>query len=252
MAALLVLALVLEHGRRRVSTPVYACRVVKSYPHDTKAYTQGLLFRDGRLFEGTGLRGASSVREVDLETGKVLRIHRLEDRYFGEGLALWQDRLVQLTWQSGVGFVYDRDTFVPKGDFSYSGEGWGLTHDGKRLIMSDGTSTLRFLDPETFAVVGSIRVQDGRRPVPRLNELEYLRGEIWANVWQTDRIARIDPETGRVLGWIDLAGLLDRRNPAAAGAEVLNGIAYDADRGRIFVTGKRWPLLFEIEIRPRP
>jgi glutaminyl-peptide cyclotransferase len=218
--------------------------IVHTYPHDREAFTQGLLYHDGFLYEATGLEGKSSLRKVELTTGKVLQRVDLPSAYFGEGLALWKDKLIQLTWKSKIGFVYDRATFRQVRTFNYSREGWGITQDGKRLIMSDGTSTLYFWDPETFKEIGHLDVVDKGKPVPQLNELEYVRGEIYANVWMTDRIARISPATGHVLGWIDLPGLL---TPAErAETDVLNGIAYDAKQNRLFVTGKKWPKLFEI------
>jgi glutaminyl-peptide cyclotransferase len=228
--------------------PVDGYQVVRSYPHDPRAFTQGLVFLDGVLYESTGLEGESSLRKVRLANGEVLQIHRLDKRYFAEGLAAWKDRLIQLTWQTEVGFVYDRETFKPLRTFTYKGEGWGLTHDGTRLIMSDGSSFLRFLDPETFQETGRVQVRDGARPVENLNELEYIKGEVFANVFQTDRIVRIDPKTGRVNRWIDLRGLLDPRE--ARNVDVMNGIAYDAAQDRIFVTGKWWPRVFEIRIIP--
>jgi glutamine cyclotransferase len=228
--------------------PVYRYKVVRSFPHDRQAFTQGLVYLGGFLYEGTGQLGQSGIRKVRIETGEVLQIRRLDAQYFGEGIAIWNDALVQLTWQHGVGFVYDRDTFAPRRTFTYAGEGWGLTHDDKRLIMSDGSETLRFLDPKTLGQIGTLTVRDGTRPVAHLNELEYVKGEIYANVWQTDRIARISPKTGRVTGWIDLRGLLDPRE--AVGVDVLNGIAYDAAADRLFVTGKLWPRIFEIQLVP--
>jgi glutamine cyclotransferase len=235
-------------------TPTSAARnftyqVVNAYPHDRDAFTQGLVFEDGVLYEGTGRHGYSTLRRVDLASGDVLQIRQLPDRFFGEGITIFGERIVQLTWQSGVGFVYDKNSFELLEEFSYPTEGWGITHDGERLIMSDGTSTLRFWNPETFEEIGRIEVRDRDGPVTRLNELEYVRGEIYANVWQTDRIARIAPDTGEVIGWIELAGLLsleDRSEPV----DVLNGIAYDAENDRLFVTGKLWPRLFEIELVP--
>jgi glutamine cyclotransferase len=226
-----------------------AYRVIHTYPHDPRAYTQGLIYVDGHLYESTGLNGRSSLRMDDLETGRVLQTADLPAKYFGEGLASWGSTLVQLTWQAHLGFVYDRFSFRQLRTFHYSGEGWGLTQDGKALILSDGTSTLRFLDPQTFREVRRVVVKDRGAPIDQLNELEYVRGEIYANVWHTDRIARIAPATGRVLGWIDLANLLpaDQRSDPEA---VLNGIAYDAARDRLFVTGKLWPKLFEIKVIP--
>jgi len=225
----------------------YTYEVLRTYPHDPAAFTQGLLFADGSLYEGTGLYGRSSLRKVDLQTGAVLQLYPLADRYFGEGVALFGERLIQLTWRAQTGFSYDRESFALRDQFSYPGEGWGLTQDGEHLIMSDGTSTLYFLDPETFAETGQIQVRADDLPVKRLNELEWVDGEIFANIWQTDRIARIDPATGRVNGWIDLTGLLSRED-RSQGVDVLNGIAYDAAEKRLFVTGKLWPKLFEIKL----
>lgn len=202
------------------------------------------------LYESTGLYGRSSLRRVALETGEVLQQRDLPAEYFGEGLALFDGRLIQLTWQNNTGFVYDAASFALQQTWTYPTEGWGLTHDGAHLIMSDGSATLRFLDPRTFQAQREVLVTDGGRPVGLLNELEYVNGEVFANVWQTDWIARIDPQTGRVLGWIDLSGLLAPEERQAA--DVLNGIAYDAQNGRLFVTGKLWPKLFEITLAPRP
>ena len=228
-------------------TPVYSYNVVNTYPHDRSAFTQGLVFEEGVLYEGTGLNGRSTLRRVELETGEVLQIHELPAQFFGEGVTVYGNDIIQLTWQSHVGFVYDRDSFELLQEFNYSTQGWGITHDGERLIMSDGTATLYFLDPETFEEIGRVGVYDNDGSVNRLNELEYVQGEIYANVWQTNCIARIDPQTGQVVGWIELKGLLtpeDRSEPV----DVLNGIAYDAENARLFVTGKLWPKLFEIEL----
>lgn len=231
--------------------PIYGYQIVRSYPHDPQAFTQGLSYHEGFLYEGTGLNGRSSIRKVKLENGEVLQIQNIDDQYFGEGIAVWRDSIVQLTWQSQIGFVYDLGTFQRKRSFTYRGEGWGLTHDGKRLIMSDGQSdgTLRYIDPATMEGAGKLTVRDGNRPVAGLNELEFVKGEIFANVWQTYRLARISATTGQVVGWIDLKGLLSPRE--AANVDVLNGIAYDAAGDRLFVTGKLWPRLFEIRIVPR-
>ena len=229
--------------------PVFTYSVVNTFPHDRSSFTQGLVYDTGFLYEGTGIEGKSALQRVDLATGEILQTRRLEDRFFGEGITIMGDKVIQLTWVSKVGFVYDRESFDPVGEFEYPTQGWGITHDGKQLIMSDGTATLYFLDPVTFGGIGQIEVRDKRGPVARLNELEYIRGEIFANVWQTDRIARIAPRTGRVVGWIDLEGLLteeDRRETI----DVLNGIAYDAEGDRLFVTGKLWPKLFEIKLVP--
>jgi glutamine cyclotransferase len=241
----------LSAQQKSSAVPVYGYSVVKVYPHDRAAFTQGLQYVDGFLYEGTGQNGQSSIRKVKLETGEVLHKQSLDPRYFGEGITVWGDTIIQLTWQSEIGFVYDKATFKQLRTFSYTGEGWGLTHDGTRLIMSDGDArgALRYLDPKTLKETGRLIVRDGKVPLSHLNELEYVRGEILANVWQTTRIARISPKTGQVTGWIDLGGLLDPRE--AAGVDVLNGIAYDAAGDRLFVTGKYWPKLFEIKIGAR-
>ena len=223
--------------------------VVNSWPHDPGAYTQGLVYHDGKLFESTGLNGRSSLREVELATGNVLRRVDVPEVHFAEGMTIFGDRVYQLTWQSRKGFVYDLQSFQLLSEFAYEGEGWGLTHDGRHLIMTDGTSRIRFLDPGSLAVLRTVDVLDNGQPVTRLNELEYVRGEIYANVWQTDRIARIDPQSGAVLGWIDLTGLL-RPEDQTPTAEVLNGIAYDAAHDRLFVTGKFWPRLYQIRLKP--
>ena len=228
-------------------------RVVNVYPHDPQAFTQGLIYIDGHLYESTGLEGRSSLRMVDLKTGKVEQRADLPQQYFGEGLAPLPSSastLIQLTWQNHVAFVYDRFSFRQLRTISYPWEGWGLTEDGKSLILSDGSATLRFLDPATFKELREITVKDGGKPVDKLNELEYIHGQIYANIWYSDKIARISPATGKVLGWIDLTGLLssdEHTNPDA----VLNGIAYDAAHDRLFVTGKLWPKLFEIKVVPK-
>jgi glutamine cyclotransferase len=227
----------------------YGYEIIRSYPHDPEAFTQGLAWHDGRLFESTGRYGRSSLREVELATGRVLRRAALDPGLFGEGIAVVGDRIVQLTWQDRQAFARDRDTFALRVTFAYPGEGWGLTWDGRRLIMSDGSATLYFRDPETFAELGRIEVTDAGAPVTRLNELEMIGNEVWANIWGSERIARIDPASGRVTGWIDLEGL----TPAAAPGhpiDVLNGIAWDAADKRLFVTGKLWPRLFAIRLVP--
>ncbi|RUA15981.1 MAG: glutaminyl-peptide cyclotransferase [Clostridia bacterium] len=229
-------------------TPVYGYRVLAVYPHDQGAFTEGLEYVDGNFYESTGLRGRSSLRKVDLATGEVLQMRPIADQYFGEGVTRFGDKLYQLTWQSHLGFVYDRASFEPLATFRYPTEGWGLTQNGRALIMSDGTPHLYFLDPRTLTLLRQVTVRDEAGPVWRLNELEYIDGEVYANVWQTDRIARIDPETGRVLAWIDLTGLLPEAD--RPGADVLNGIAWDVAGGRLFVTGKLWPKLFQIELTP--
>lgn len=234
-----------QRERRELSAPVYGYDIVKAYPHDPAAFTQGLIYRDGVLFESTGLNGRSSIRKVVLETGAVVQQRAVDSRYFAEGLTDWGGRLLQLTWSTNVGFVYDLASFTPQRTFDYPGEGWGLTHDGRRLIMSDGTPVLRFLDPLTQREQGRVQVRDGARPVEDLNELEFVRGQVLANVWTTDRIAMIAPDTGTVAGWIDLSGL----RPRVPKIDVLNGIAYDAVGDRLFVTGKLWPRLFQIRVR---
>jgi glutaminyl-peptide cyclotransferase len=247
-AALLVL-LLQSAAAAADHTALYTYRVINSYPHDPKAFTQGLAFDGGFLYEGTGLYGQSTLRKVELTSGKVMRSLRLPERFFGEGVAVLGEQIIQLTWRSKLGFVYGKRDFELQQSFVYPTEGWGLTHDGTRLILSDGTATLHFFDPRNFREIDRIEVFDENGPVQGLNELEYVRGEIFANVWRSDRIARIAPATGRVTGWIDLSGILpeqDRQTPV----DVLNGIAYDPVRGRLFVTGKLWPKLFEIELLP--
>jgi glutaminyl-peptide cyclotransferase len=233
------------HGRSSVPA-VAGFKVVAVYPHDPNAFTQGLAIAGGQLYEGTGLYGQSTIRKVDLATGRVEKRRPIDAMYFGEGIAILGDHLYELTWQHGIGIVYDLATFSQQRTFQYTGEGWGLTQDGSDLILSDGSSKLRFLDPKTFAVVREIDVRDHGQPVTKLNELEYIDGEIWSNVWYDDRIARISPATGEVLGWVDLAALYPKS--ARSSEAVLNGIAYDAAAKRLFVTGKNWPQLYEIEI----
>lgn len=232
------------------ATPVYGYQVVRTYPHDPNAFTEGLFLRDGFLYESTGLEGASSIRKIVLETGSVENERSISSQFFGEGIIDWKDRLIQLTWKNQLGFVYGIDDFETKGEFRYPGEGWALTRDDRRIVMSDGTSRLRFLDPETLKETGGVTVTDEGRPVDQLNELEWVKGEIYANIWQTDRIARIDPATGKVTGWIDLSGLLPDSDRARA--DVLNGIAYDAKAERLIVTGKLWPRLYEIKLVAKP
>jgi glutamine cyclotransferase len=226
-------------------------RIIHSYPHDPHAFTQGLVFVDGSLYESTGLEGRSSLRMVDLETGRILQSQSVDSKYFAEGLTAWGSTLVQLTWESHVALVYDRFSFRMLRTFSYSGEGWGLTQDGTSLILSDGSDTLRFFDPATFREVRRIAVKDDGKPVLEINELEFIHGKIYANIWHSDRIAQIDPVSGRVLGWIDLKGLLSAGQVTDPEA-VLNGIAYDSAHDRLFVTGKLWPKLFEIQVVPEP
>ena len=229
--------------------PIYGYQIVRVYPHDARAFTQGLQYLDGVLFEGTGQVGQSSIRKVELATGKVLQQREVPAPHFGEGITVWKNDLIELTWQTHVAFVYDKATFKPKKQFTYPGEGWGLTQDATSLIMSDGSDELRVLDPLTFAEKRRIKVTADGASLRNLNELEYVKGEIFANVWQTDYIARIAPDSGNVGAYVDLRGLL---TPAErANADVLNGIAYDAEHDRLFVTGKWWPKLFEIKLTRR-
>jgi glutaminyl-peptide cyclotransferase len=249
IVALIVLAL-LGLVRQPVAVgagtaPTWRHEVVRSFPHDPDAFTQGLLVRDGFLYESTGQKGRSSLRKVEIETGKVVQRIAVGNQYFAEGLAAWGTQLIQLTWETNLGFVYDRATFKQLRTFTYRGEGWGLADDGTRLVMSDGTPTLRFLNPVTLAEIGRLRVLDGPMAVDNLNELEVVKGDIFANVWLTDRIAVIAPATGRVTAWLDLKGLMPAQGNSDA---VLNGIAYDAARDRLFVTGKLWPRMFEIRV----
>jgi glutaminyl-peptide cyclotransferase len=233
---------------QRTPAPVHSYKVIATFPHDTSAFTQGLVFHDGQLYESTGLQGESSLRRVDISTGRTLQRLDVPSSYFAEGLALVGDELLQLTWQHKIGFVYDRATFKQKRTFAYDTEGWGIAYDGaSQLVMSDGSDTLTFLDPKTFAAGRRLRVQDAGRAVGNLNELEWIEGEIWANVWMTDRIARIAPNSGVVNAWVDLANLypLAERTPPA---DVLNGIAYDKATRRIFITGKKWPRLYQITV----
>ena len=227
--------------------PVYTYKVVNTYTHDRSAFTEGLVFKDGVLYEGTGLHGYSTLRRVKLETGEILQICELPPQLFGEGVAIYGNKIIQLTWQSNIGFVYDKYSFKLLQEFNYPDEGWGITFDGKHLIMSDGTSTLHFLNPETFEEINQIEVTVNDIPVNRINELEYIQGEIYANIWQTECIARINPLTGQVVGWIDLKGILSPEGHIET-VDVLNGIAYDAKNNRLFVTGKLWPKLFQIEL----
>jgi len=240
--------LALVHVMPSNSTAVrYTYSVVNVYPHDTDAFTEGLVFDGGFLYESTGLYGNSSLRRVDLETGDVLQLLSLQPQYFGEGIAVVGDKIVQLTWWSHVGFVYDRASFGLLQEFQYPTEGWGLTYDGSRLIMSDGTANLYFLDPVTFQRVGQVAVHD-TGPVTELNELEYINGTVYANVWGEEKIAVINPQNGQVTAWIDLTGIQDLKNMDPN--NVLNGIAYDVNGDRLFVTGKMWPHIFEIKLIP--
>jgi len=232
------------------AVPVYTYEVIHAYPHDRHAFTEGLLFHRGFLYESTGLKKESSIRKVQLETGTVLRSIHIPAQYFGEGIVIWKQRLISLTWKAGIGFVFDLDTLKLQKTFHYPGEGWALTQDGTHLIMSDGTSDLRLLDPRTLGETGRIHVTLDGTPVANLNELEWVKGEIYANLWQTDWMLRIDPGTGHVTGLADLSGLLGPSERIAGETDVLNGIAYDAAHDRLFVTGKKWPKLFEIRLKP--
>jgi glutamine cyclotransferase len=241
--------LLLAAGCAVAAPPEQGYRVVKVYPHDRSAFTQGLEYRDGFLYEGTGLEGRSSLRKVKLETGEVVQSTPVSPAYFGEGITVINKLIVQLTWQNQTGFVYQQGDFARVKSFKYAGEGWGLTNDGRQIFMSDGTAQIRVWDPATLQEKRRITVTDGGRPVRFLNELEFVRGEIYANVWQTEKVARISPADGRVLGWIDLSGLLSIMEQN--GVDVLNGIAYDARGDRLFVTGKLWPKVFEIRVTPK-
>ncbi len=243
----LSLALLTQAVPQSERTPVYSYKIVNIFPHDPQAYTQGLFYHDGFLYEGTGLNGRSSLRKVKLETGEVVQKVNLAPEFFGEGIALAGDEIVQLTWKAHKGFVYRASDFHLLREFSYPGEGWGLTTHGNEIFMSDGTAELRVLDGKTLREKRRLKVTDGGKPVVELNELEFVEGEIFANVWQTDRIARISPRTGKVLGWIDLQGLLSPMYRRTSDA-VLNGIAYDPATRRLFVTGKLWPNIYEIQL----
>lgn len=245
----LLTALFLSPAKKQQAnhTPVYSYSIVNVYPHDPNAFTQGLVYADGVLYEGTGLRGQSTLRKVELTSGIVLQLHELPEEYFGEGITLYDGKIIQLTWQANVGFVYDRNSFLLLDKFYYEEEGWGITFDGSRFIISDGTATLHFVDPATFTETGRVEVRDKNGPVSNLNELEFINGEVFSNVYMTDRIVRIDPQSGQVTGWIDLSGILPPEDRTRQ-VDVLNGIAYDAENDRLFVTGKLWPKLFEIKL----
>ena len=235
----------------QTGVPEYGYDVVHVYPHDRTAFTEGLFYLDGFLYEATGLEGHSSVRKVKLETGEVVENHDLPPEFFGEGIIKWKDKLYQLSYRTEVGFVYDFATFDEKSRFKYPGEGWSMTTDGKVIYMDDGSPQIRIWDPDTLEEKNRFTVTDEGKPVENLNELEWVKGELFANIWQTDRIARIDPKTGKVVGWIDLTGLLAPSDIVDTGdfkTDVLNGIAYDAQHDRLFVTGKNWPKLFEIKL----
>ena len=238
------------HPAHASKVPEYTFKVIRTFPHDPTAFTQGLVFHNGFLYEGTGLKGRSSLRKIRLDTGEILQEVSLSPEIFGEGITILNDKIVQLTWQSQIGFVYNLSDFRLLRQFSYSGEGWGLTTDGREFFMSDGTHDIRVLDGSTLAEKRRFTVHDGATKIDELNELEFVDGEIFANIWQTDRIARISPRTGEVVGWIDLKGLLSPVYRLQSGA-VLNGIAYDPVRKRLFVTGKLWPSIFQIQLVPK-
>lgn len=251
ITSLLILALLFANSVNAEITPVYGYKVINRYAHDTSAFTQGLLFHNNHLYESTGLYGESTLRQVELETGKIPRGIKLPARVFAEGLTLWDGQLIQLTWRAGVAFIFDLETLALKKQFHYTTEGWGLTHNATHLIMSDGSAKLYFRDPETFAVSHTLTVTDQGKHIEKLNELEFIEGYIYANVWMSNRIAKISPVSGKVLAWIDLTGLQPRASHTAdAQGHVLNGIAYDAESQRLFVTGKKWPALYEINIIP--
>jgi glutamine cyclotransferase len=228
------------------SIPLYSYNIINTYPHDINAFTEGLVYESGVLYESTGRFNESTLRKVDLQTGEILKLHKLGESYFGEGITLYNNKIFQLTWKSNVGFIYDKDSFNLTSRFYYNTEGWGLTHNDEHLIMSDGTDEVYFLNPKNFKKVYSIKVHDKFRPVTRLNELEFIQGEIYADVWRSDKVVRICPHSGEVTGWIDFKGLLSPKEYKNAGT--LNGITYDKQSNHIFVTGKMWPKIFEIKL----
>jgi glutaminyl-peptide cyclotransferase len=239
---------VLSVGAASAAIPVYGVEVVRTYPHDRSAFTEGLFYEGGWLYESTGEGARPAIRKVSLATGKVVQGRDIAPMFFGEGIVAWQGRLIELTWQNHIGFIYDLKTFQPLGSFNYPGEGWALTQDGRRIIMSDGSPQLRFLDPTTLKETGRLTVTADGVPLRNVNELEWVKGEIFANIWMTGRIARIDPVSGKVVGWIDVSKLMDPRQVGNDPDAVANGIAYDAAHDRLFVTGKLWPRLFEIRL----
>jgi glutamine cyclotransferase len=247
VTASIILFVVLTEKPANAKPVYYTYSIVNTYHHDENAFTQGLVYDNGSLYEGTGLYGESTLRRVKLETGEVLQLYTLSDMYFGEGIAVFDNKIVQLTWLENEGFIYDKHSFELLENFSYPTEGWGITYDGNRLIMSDGTAYLYFLDPETFETVGQVEVHE-TAPVTQINELEYIKGKVYANIWREEKIAIINPQTGQVEGWIDMSGIQDAEKHDVD--DVLNGIAYDAAGDRLFVTGKRWAHLFEIELSP--
>jgi glutamine cyclotransferase len=245
----LLAALLLGPVASFAAIPVYGVRVVRAYPHDRAAFTEGLFYLDGWLYESTGQGVRPAIRKVELASGRVVQGRDIAPMFFGEGIVAWKNRLIELTWQNHIGFIYDLRTFQPLGSFNFPGEGWALTTDGRRIIMSDGTPQLRFLDPITLREIAPrLTVTADGAPVTNVNELEWVKGQIYANIWMTNRIARIDPTSGKVVGWIDLTGLTSPRDVGGDEDAVANGIAYDAARDRLFVTGKLWPKLFEIRL----
>ena len=239
------LSVLLNNGSDKPTPFHYTFTIINVYPHDVNAFTQGLFFENGTFYESTGIYNNSTLRQVELETGKVLRLYSLPSEFFGEGLTVFGNRIIQLTWKSNQGFIYDKETFNLLQEFDYPTEGWGITYNGSQLIMSDGTASLYFLDPETFTITGQVEVYD-TGPVTQLNELEYIQGKVYANIWKENKIVIINPQTGQVTGWVDLTGLIDLEDFDSD--NVLNGIAYDKEEDRLFVTGKRWPYLFEIDL----
>ena len=243
----LILAICSPLSAKSSETPVYGYRIVNTYPHNTESFTQGLVIDNGTLYEGTGLNGRSAISIVDITTGDTIKSEKLAGKYFGEGITIVDDKIVQLTWRAQKGFVYDKSTLKPIKTFKYQTQGWGITYDGKHIIMSDGTDMLYFMDPRTYKVRGKLEVYDRGGKVSRLNELEYIDGKIYANVWGTEKLAIINPKTGQVVAWVDLSGLLTKEEKKSR-IDVLNGIAYDKENQKLYVTGKLWPKLFEIEI----
>ncbi len=244
-----ITAYILLSNKPASTATQYTYTVVNEFPHDTNAFTQGLVIDNGVLYEGTGLYRQSTLRRVDLKTGEVLQSHALSNEYFGEGITVFGDRIMQLTWQSHIGFVYDKNTFELLQNFTYPTQGWGITHNGTHLIMSDGTANLYFLNPQTFERVGQISVTDAGSPVDEINELEYINGQIYANIWHEKRIAIIDAQTGDIRAWIDLTEIANSETTNSN--DVLNGIAYDVDEDRLFITGKMWAHLYEIRLVPQ-
>ncbi|MCP4634321.1 MAG: glutaminyl-peptide cyclotransferase [candidate division Zixibacteria bacterium] len=230
-----------------IEIPVYKCKVIKTYLHNRESFTQGLVYYKGFLYEGTGQNEKSSIMKVELETGEIVKSRDISVKYFGEGITIFDNKIIQLTWHSNIGFIYDVDTFEPLDKFNYPVAGWGITHDGTNFIMSNGTSIIRYWNPDTFKEIRQIEVHDENGPVTRINELEYIKGEIYANIWGENHIVRISPETGKITGWIELDGLLQAEDYLDK-LDVPNGIAYDAENDRLFVTGKLWPKLFEIDL----